>query len=149
MEMGADEVINHREALADEFKLIGCSGVNYILCLVGTAQHWHGMADVILPQGRICLIVDTESNQPVNINLFKAKSVSISWEFMFTRSRFQTADIAEQGVLLNEAAKLLDAGLLRHTRTEHYGALIAANLLKAHAKLESGTMLGKLVLTVG
>jgi len=149
MEMGADEVINHREALADEFKLIGCSGVNYILCLVGTAQHWHGMADVILPQGRICLIVDTESNQPVNINLFKAKSVSISWEFMFTRSRFQTADIAEQGVLLNEAAKLLDAGLLRHTRTEHYGALTAANLLKAHAKLESGTMLGKLVLTVG
>jgi hypothetical protein len=39
--------------------------------------------------------------------------------------------------------------LLRHTRTEHYGALTAANLLKAHAKLESGTMLGKLVLTVG
>jgi len=148
LEMGADEVIDHREALADEFKLIGCTGVNYILCLVGTAQHWHGMADVILPQGKICLIVDTESNQPVNINLFKAKSVAISWEFMFTRARFQTADIAEQGVLLNEAAKLLDGGVLRHTRTEHYGALIAANLLKAHAKLESGTMLGKLVLTV-
>lgn len=147
-DMGADQVINHREALGDEFKRAGLTGVNYILCLVGTAQHWHGMADVILPQGKLCLIVDTESNQPVNINLFKPKSVSITWEFMFTRSRFQTADIAEQGVLLNEASRLLDAGVLRHTRTEHYGALNAANLLKAHAKLESGTMVGKLVLNV-
>lgn len=147
-EMGADQVINHREALAEEFKRIGQSGVNYILCLVGTAQHWHGMADVILPQGKLCLIVDTESNQPVNINLFKPKSVAITWEFMFTRSRFQTADIAEQGVLLNEASRLFDAGELRHTRTEHYGTLNAVNLLKAHVKLESGTMLGKLVLSV-
>lgn len=147
-EMGADQVINHRESLAEEFKRIGQNGVNYILCLVGTAQHWHGMADVILPQGKLCLIVDTESNQPVNINLFKPKSVAITWEFMFTRSRFQTPDIAEQGVLLNEASRLFDAGELRHTRTEHYGALNAANLLKAHAKLESGTMVGKLVLSV-
>ncbi|MDO8272463.1 MAG: zinc-binding alcohol dehydrogenase family protein, partial [Gammaproteobacteria bacterium] len=38
--------------------------------------------------------------------------------------------------------------VLRHTRTEHYGPLNAANLLKAHAKLESGTMVGKLVLNV-
>lgn len=147
-DMGADQVINHRESLAEEFKRIDQNGVNYILCLVGTAQHWHGMADVILPQGKLCLIVDTESNQPVNINLFKPKSVAITWEFMFTRSRFQTQDIAEQGVLLNEASRLFDAGELRHTRTEHYGALTAANLLKAHAKLESGTMVGKLVLSV-
>ena len=134
-DMGADQVINHREALGDEFKRVGLTGVHYILCLVGTAQHWHGMADVILPQGKLCLIVDTESNQPVNINLFKPKSVAITWEFMFTRSRFQTPDIAEQGVLLNEASRLLDAGVLRHTRTEHYGELNGANLLKAHAKL--------------
>lgn len=147
-DMGADQVINHREALGDEFKRVGLIGVNYILCLVGTAQHWHGMAEVILPQGKLCLIVDTESNQPVNINLFKPKSVAITWEFMFTRARFQTPDMAEQGVLLNEVSRLLDAGVLRHTRTEHYGPLNAANLLKAHAKLESGTMVGKLVLNV-
>lgn len=146
--MGADEVINHHESLADEFKRVGVSGVNYIFCLVGTAEHWHGMADVILPQGKLCLIVDTESNQPVNINLFKPKSVAIAWEFMFTRSRFQTDDMAEQGVLLNEAARLFDAGELRHTRTEHYGDLNAANLLQAHVKMESGTMVGKLILSV-
>ncbi len=147
-DLGADQVIDHREALAEELKRIGQNGVNYILCLVGTAQHWHGMADVILPQGKLCLIVDTESNQPVNINLFKPKSVAITWEFMFTRARFQTPDIAEQGVLLNEASSLFDSGVLRHTRTEHYGDLNAVNLLKAHTKIETGTMIGKLVLSV-
>lgn len=145
-DLGADVVINHREDIAEECKRVGEEGFDYILCLVGTAQHWRSMADVIKPQGRLCLIVDTEANQPVNINLFKPKSVAITWEFMFTRARFQTADMEQQGQLLHAVAKLLDQGVLRHTRTEHYGALNAANLLKAHAKLESGKMLGKLVL---
>lgn len=147
-DLGADAVINHREEIAEECHRVGEDGFDYILCLSGTAQHWRSMADVIKPQGRICLIVDTEANQPVNINLFKPKSVAIAWEFMFTRARFQTADMGQQGLLLNEVAGLLDNGVLRHTRTEHFGALNAANLLKAHAKLESGTMVGKLVLSV-
>ncbi len=147
-EMGADAVLNHREELEDECKRNGIEGVDYILCLVGTAQYWRAMADIIRPQGKLCLIVDTESNQPVNINLFKPKSVAITWEFMFTRARFQTADMAEQGALLTRAAALFDQGELRHTRTEHYGDLSATNLLKAHAKLESGSMIGKLVLSV-
>lgn len=147
-ELGADVVINHREEIAEEFQRVGEVAVDYILCLVGTAQHWRSMADVIKPQGKLCLIVDTESNQPVNINLFKPKSVAITWEFMFTRARFQTPDMGEQGQLLNEVSELLDKGVLRHTRTEHFGVLNAANLLKAHAKLESGTMLGKLVLNL-
>ncbi|MCP5356568.1 MAG: zinc-binding alcohol dehydrogenase family protein [Pseudomonadales bacterium] len=147
-EMGADQVINHREELADECKRVGLENLDYILCLVGTAQHWRSMADVVKPQGKLCLIVDTESNQPVNINLFKPKSVAITWEFMFTRARFQTPDMDEQGKLLNEASRLLDAGTLRHTRTEHYGVLNAANLLRAHAKVESGSMMGKLVLSL-
>ena len=148
LEMGADKVINHHNLLIDELKAQGESGVDTIFCTAGTAQHWHSMADVINPQGRICLIVDSESNQPLSINLFKAKSVTIAWEFMFTRARFQTADMAEQGRLLNQTAELLDSGVLRHTMTEHAGALTAANLRQAHARLESGKMHGKLVLSV-
>lgn len=147
-DLGADEVLNHKEELQDECERVGLDGVDYILCLVGTAQYWHSMADIIRPQGKLCLIVDTEANQPVNINLFKPKSVAICWEFMFTRARFQTADMDAQGALLSKAGAMFDSGLLRHTRTEHYGPLNAENLLKAHAKLESGSMIGKLVLGV-
>ncbi|MDT8427158.1 MAG: zinc-binding alcohol dehydrogenase family protein [Pseudomonadales bacterium] len=147
-ELGADHVINHKQTLSDELKALGIEGVDDIFCLSGTAQHWHAMADIIKPQGSICLIVDSENNQPLNINLFKPKSVGIVWEFMFTRARFATHDMAAQGALLDAAAALFEKGILRHTRTEHMRPMNAENLRKAHARMESGTMIGKLVLSM-
>ncbi len=147
-DMGAEVVVNHHNSLLDEFKEQGIDGADYIFCTSGPARYWHDMADLIKPQGKLCLIVDSESNQPLNINLFKPKSATIVWEFMFTRPRFQTADMAAQGALLNEAAALLEKGELRHTLTERAGELNALNLRQAHARLESGSMIGKLVLSV-
>ena len=65
---------------------------------------------------------------------------------MFTRSMYQTSDMQEQHSLLNEAARLLDDGVLRTTMTEQGGALTAESLRRAHARLETGSMIGKLVL---
>jgi NADPH:quinone reductase-like Zn-dependent oxidoreductase len=52
----------------------------------------------------------------------------------------------EQHRLLAEAARLIDAGRLRHTMTQHLGRIDAAALKRAHALAESGTMRGKVVL---
>jgi NADPH2:quinone reductase len=65
---------------------------------------------------------------------------------MFTRARFQTPDMIEQHRLLNQVAEWLDQGKLRGTLRETLSPINAANLRKAHEKLESGTMIGKLVL---
>jgi NADPH:quinone reductase-like Zn-dependent oxidoreductase len=65
---------------------------------------------------------------------------------MFTRSLFGTPDIAAQGALLNEVARLVDAGTLRTTLAERFGRINAANLRRAHALLESGRTKGKVVL---
>jgi NADPH2:quinone reductase len=98
---------------------------------------------LIAPQGRFALIDDA----PVfDINPFKRKSVSAHWEFMFTRSMFATADIAEQGKLLDEVASLVDAGTLRTTLAETFGPINARNLRRAHALIESGRAKGKIVL---
>jgi NADPH:quinone reductase len=48
--------------------------------------------------------------------------------------------------LLNDAASLLDAGILRTTATDAFGRTNAENLKKAHAKIESGRSQGKLLL---
>jgi NADPH:quinone reductase-like Zn-dependent oxidoreductase len=48
--------------------------------------------------------------------------------------------------LLDEVADLIDAGLLRTTMKENYGGINAANLKRAHAMLESGKTIGKVVL---
>jgi NADPH:quinone reductase-like Zn-dependent oxidoreductase len=66
---------------------------------------------------------------------------------MFTRSLFDTPDVAEQGALLSEVAALLDAGSLRSTVTDVRGPISAAELLPAHALLESGRARGKVVLS--
>jgi NADPH2:quinone reductase len=63
-----------------------------------------------------------------------------------TRSMFQTTDMAKQGALLNEIARLLDAGKLRSTHAETLSPISSANLREAHARIESGRTIGKLVL---
>jgi NADPH:quinone reductase-like Zn-dependent oxidoreductase len=66
---------------------------------------------------------------------------------MFTRSMFQTDDMLEQHNLLTHVAHWIDSGRIQSTLTEILSPINAANLRKAHAKLESGRMIGKLVLT--
>lgn len=46
-----------------------------------------------------------------------------------------------------EVADLVDAAVLRTTLNEEFGPINAANLRRAHALLESGKAVGKLVLT--
>jgi NADPH:quinone reductase-like Zn-dependent oxidoreductase len=54
----------------------------------------------------------------------------------------------EQHRLLSEVAGLVDKGVIRTTMTANFGRLDAANLKRAHAQLESGTTIGKVVLEV-
>jgi hypothetical protein len=60
---------------------------------------------------------------------------------------FKTPDMQAQHDLLNEAGLLLDEGILKTTLTEDCGSLTAENLRRAHGKIESGSMIGKLVLS--
>ncbi|NOU99758.1 zinc-binding alcohol dehydrogenase family protein [Paenibacillus planticolens] len=143
-EMGADHIISHYDAFLGQLNAIGFPGVDYIFCLNSTGLHWQNMADAIVPQGTICSIVETD--QPLNMNLLKNKSVAFAWEFMFTRPMFQTGDMIEQHNLLNEVARLIDNGTLRTTVTERLTPIHAANLRKAHAMLEAGRTVGKVVL---
>lgn len=141
-DLGADQVINHRNPLNDELKTIGFTHVDYILCTSETDQYFDVMAEIITPQGRIATITEAKENH--NVDLLKAKSASFSYEFMFTRSMFQTPDMIEQHKLLSIVADLIDAGTLKNTANESFGALTPESLRKAHALLESGKAIGKI-----
>jgi len=65
---------------------------------------------------------------------------------MFTRPLFNTPDMIEQHRLLNEVAGLIEAGRMRGTMTRNLGKITAANLTQAHALVESGGMIGQVVL---
>lgn len=141
---GADHIINHHQPWMPQLEAIGYRYVDYILCTNATTAHFLSMAEAIAPQGAICSIVDT--TEPVPLQLLKSKSAAFVWEFMFTRSMFETDDMIEQHRILSEIARLVDDGALWTTLTERLSPINAANLRTAHAKLESNTMIGKLVL---
>lgn len=145
-ELGADGVIDHNKPLAEELARIGTGEVDFILCAANTEKHLQGLVDAVKPQGKICLIVGVKGNQPVAINAFQSKSVALCWELMFTRAMYETPDMQAQHDILEETARLLDEGTLRHTMKEDFGPLNAENLRRAHARVESGRMIGKLVL---
>ena len=142
-ELGAHHVIDHNRLLSEELKKIGIDNASHIVSLNSTDQHFAQIVETIAPQGKFGLIDDP---QPIDVSKLKRKSVSLHWELMFTRSLFGTDDMVAQHHLLNEMAELVDAGIIRTTLGEHFGTINAANLMRAHALLESGKARGKIVL---
>lgn len=141
--LGAHAVVDHTKPLAEQVARLGLGAPSFVFSTTQTDKHLADVVTLIAPQGRFALIDDPAT---LNILPFKQKSISVHWEMMFTRAAFQTADMAEQGTLLNEVARLVDAGTLRSTLAERFGTINAANLKRAHALLESGKARGKIVL---
>ncbi len=140
--MGADHVINHRESLVDQIKALGFEP-RYVASLNGTEEHFPGIVDLIKPRGHIA-IIDNFGSQ--DIGSIKFKALSFSWEFMFTRSMFQTEDMEKQHELLNRVSELIDNGTLISTVTGKLGKLSVETLKEAHVQQESGRVIGKNVL---
>jgi zinc-binding alcohol dehydrogenase family protein len=141
--LGAHTVIDHSKPLAAELKAAGIGEVDMVASLTQTEQHYAQIIESLKPQGQIAVIDDLKHLDAMPL---KTKSLSLHWEMMFARSRFETPDMAEQGKLLAEVAALVDAGRIRTTANASFGTINAANLQRAHALIESGKAQGKVVL---
>ncbi|WP_221924823.1 zinc-binding alcohol dehydrogenase family protein [Enterobacter hormaechei] len=139
---GADAVVNYRD-LKGELAKQGITFVDYIFILNDTDGHWDAVSDLIAPQGHICSIV--ENAHPLNQDKLKSKSAALHWEFMYTRSMYQTADMARQGEILNEVAKLVDNGVVESSLSETLHGLSVESITEAHRRVLEGHMRGKVV----
>jgi zinc-binding alcohol dehydrogenase family protein len=142
-ELGADHVVDHSQPLRPQIEGLGLKFVDYIANFNDTDRYWEVMGDLIRPQGAIALIVGNRGQ--LAQDGVRGKSATVCWELMFTRPRFKTPDMIEQHRLLTRVAELIDAKKIRGTMRECLRPINAANLRAAHAKVESGTMIGKLV----
>lgn len=142
-EMGADHVLDHAGDLVAAYQALGLEMVSHVASLTHTDQHYEALIELMQPQGKFGLIDDP---MDLDIKAFKRKSISLHWEFMYTRSLFSTSDMQAQQTLLNRVADLVDKGQLKTTMTAHLGSICAANLQRAHQQIEQRATIGKLVL---
>jgi zinc-binding alcohol dehydrogenase family protein len=141
--LGAHHVIVHHKPLSEELQRIGFPQVEYVASLTHTPDYSAEIVKVLRAQGKFGLIDDSGA---LDVAQLKTKSLSLHWEYMFSRSLFHTPDMGAQGKILEEVARLVDAGVIRTTLTAHFGRITAENLKRAHALLESGRSRGKIVL---
>jgi len=145
--LGADAIINHRQPLTPQLLALGTApgALDAAVNFANTDAYWAELGELIAPQGHLGLIVEPDGALRIG-DPYKAKCIGIHWEMMFARPRFRTHDMARQGEILAEVARLIDSGKLRGTRTRTLSPINAANLRQAHAQLEAGSSIGKLVL---
>ncbi|ENV73310.1 hypothetical protein F946_01201 [Acinetobacter johnsonii ANC 3681] len=141
--LGADYVIDHTEDLNMQIKELGLDAPRYIFSTNQTHTYLPQISKLIAPQGKFGLIDDPKS---LDISEFKSKSVSVHWEFMFTRSMFNTTDIEQQSQLLHQVAELVDNHKIKTTLNQTLGKINAKNLKLAHELIETGRAKGKIVL---
>ncbi len=143
-QMGADIVLDHQH-LAQQFKDNNLDAPKYILCMSVPDDYFDQMIQIIAPQGSICLLANTQ--QAYDLNLLKAKSITLVWEMMFTRSMFQTTDLIEQHYLLSEVSSLIDQQQIASIATQQLSPINIDNITQAHQLIEQGDMIGKLVIS--
>lgn len=145
LQHGANEAVDHHKNLVEEVRRLGHHNVDYILELNNLDNHWDEMTELIAPNGKMSSI--TSNQKPLDLTVLKRKRVTFAWEWMFTKSFYQTADLVSQHEILEAAAKLFDNRLLRSTLKQTITGITAANLKRAHALIEGGHTIGKIVLT--
>lgn len=143
-QLGADHVIDHRTALTPQLQGLGIAHVDAAVNLADTDRYWTELGELLAPEGHVGLIVEPTGELRIG-DPYKAKSIGIHWEMMFTRPRFRTADMWRQGWILGNVAVLVDSGQLRGTMRETLSPINASNLREAHRRLETGSTIGKLV----
>lgn len=141
--LGAHHVIDHSRPLAAQIAALDLGAPGFVFSTTQTDRHFDQLVELIAPQGRIGLIDDPASLDALPL---KRKSLSLHWELMYTRSLFETPDMSEQGRILGELSRMVDAGTIRTTLGARLGAITAANLQRAHDVLRAGSARGKIVL---
>jgi NADPH2:quinone reductase len=143
--LGADHLLDHHQPLRPQAEALGITEFPLIANLHDTEAYWPVTSDLLAPLGTLGLLVETQNPMDIG-NPLRLKSPRIVWEFMFTRSRFQTADRHRQGEILSEIATRCDQGTFPKLTTRTFDSLTVENLRTAHTAMESSTAHGKWVL---
>lgn len=140
--LGVDHPIDYHDDLKDE---LGVKKVDYIAVLFDITHYLGQIKHMINPFGHVGTIVGI--HDALDISDWKNLSVSFDWEYMFAKTDYNY-QIETQGQALKVIARLADEGQLTTTLSKVYSdGINAVNLKKATKDVETGHMLGKVVIS--
>ncbi|UFW46487.1 MULTISPECIES: zinc-binding alcohol dehydrogenase family protein [Bradyrhizobium] len=142
--LGAHHVIDHSRSIVDELAALGNPTIAHVAALNQTDLHWTEIAAIISPRGKVGVITDHDVLDATPLRL---KSASLHWENVVTGPFFGGPHIVSHHRILEEISALVDDGVLRSTMTKNLGLQTPSSLVEAHRLVESGRMIGKVVLT--
>lgn len=145
LSLGAHHAIDHSLPLGDELAAIGNPTITHIAAFNQTERRWPAIAAIIAPRGKVGVVTN---HAVLDATPLRSKSASVHWEDVVSRPFFGGDDMIAHHRILGEIAALTDAGVLRSTMAQQLGELAPKSLLDAHRLVESGRMIGKVVLTV-
>lgn len=146
LELGAEMAINHREAdfVAAVKDATAGRGVDVILDMVG-GDYLPRDVRALAPDGRLVMIAHQKGAEvSLNFAVVMVKRLTITGSTLRPQSVEAKARIAEG--LRREVWPLLDAGRIAPVIAETFPLERAAD---AHARLEAGSIAGKVILEVG
>jgi NADPH2:quinone reductase len=140
--MGADVVLDHGQDLAAQLTQHGLEKVDMVLTTRSSASHLAVMPQLLKAYGYLALL---DINQSLDVSGLTPYSISVHLENVFTRV-ITNQRPEQQGFILRELTKLVEAGKVRTTRQKTLLGLTSENIRVAHELLEKGDMIGKIVL---
>lgn len=140
--LGADYILDYHQDLQVQLTKIGHDQVDNIAILQHTNAYWSLVLQTIKPFGHIVSIVETTA--PIDMAPLKNRGVQFSWVFMFAKANYGIA-METQGQALSKISQLLEEGKIKSTLTKTYHGLTAENIRQATQDVESGRMIGKVV----
>ncbi|MBZ5969673.1 zinc-binding alcohol dehydrogenase family protein [Leuconostoc gasicomitatum] len=141
--LGADYILDYHQDLHEQLIQIKHDKVDYIAILQDTNKYWPLVLESIKPFGRIASIVETSG--PIDIGPLKNIGAQFNWVFMFAKGNYGV-NMSIQGEALNKIADLLDNKVIKSTLTKTYKGLTVDNIKQATRDVESGHMIGKVVI---
>lgn len=144
-QLGADYIIDHHQDVVRQVRDLGYQYVDYCLNLNSLDLHFQAISELIKPDGHIVAI--GENKKPIDLQDLKRKRASFSWEWMFSKSYYQTDEMITQHEILTHLSDLYQAEKLQVIAQKTYSPINAQTMRQAHTDIESGLTVGKITLT--
>lgn len=142
-DLGVQYVIDHSKPYQEQLEKLGLAEIDAVFLAVKSDENIQEASKVVKPQGQICSLLPISNPLP---NTFFGKSLTISFELMYTRSIYQTDDWIKQHEYLTELKNQVEQGFIHSTLSRKFDKLTEDTLAEAYSLLQSEHTIGKIVL---